>query len=324
MEKHRHKLFFLSRVRRIPAPDPAGTQTGFSFRQDLDPAKDKARHEMTDNYRIRTMTRKDLDIAVAWAAEEGWNPGLDDADPFFACDPEGYLIGELNDRPISTISAVRYGEDFGFLGFYIVHPDFRGRGYGLQIWQAAMDRLDSRNIGLDGVVAQQDNYRKSGFALAYRNQRFEGVGGGDPPAGLVELSSRPAAEVIAYDAAVFTLPRPTFLSGWINQPRGIALGVIAQGKLRAYGLIRACRRGFKIGPLFADTPDTAERLFQGLLSQAPGQPVFLDVPQPNPEAIALARRHAMSPVFETARMYTRSEPDAPLHKVYGVTTFELG
>ena len=40
------------------------------------------------------------------------------------------------------------------------------------IWNAAMDSLAGRNVGLDGVVAQQDNYRKSGFRLAYRNVRF--------------------------------------------------------------------------------------------------------------------------------------------------------
>jgi hypothetical protein len=30
-------------------------------------------------------------------------------------------------------------------------------------------------IGLDGVVAQQGNYLKSGFQLAYRNIRYQGV-----------------------------------------------------------------------------------------------------------------------------------------------------
>ena len=47
----------------------------------------------------------------------------------------------------------------------------------------------------------------------------------------------------------------------------------------------------------------AERLFAGLLARAPGAPVFLDTPEANPAAIALAERHNMTPVFETARMY---------------------
>jgi hypothetical protein len=30
------------------------------------------------NYQIRVMTRQEVDIAIAWAAAEGWNPGLYD------------------------------------------------------------------------------------------------------------------------------------------------------------------------------------------------------------------------------------------------------
>ena len=69
------------------------------------------------SYTIRTMTRQEIDIAIDWAAAEGWNPGLHDADCFYAADPHGFLIGLLGDEPIATISAVKYGASFGFLGF---------------------------------------------------------------------------------------------------------------------------------------------------------------------------------------------------------------
>jgi hypothetical protein len=32
----------------------------------------------------------------------------------------------------------------------------------------------------------------------------------------------------------------------------------------------------------------------------------------------------MTPVFETARIYSRSAPDLPLSEIYGITSFELG
>jgi hypothetical protein len=48
------------------------------------------------------------------------------------------------------------------------------------------------------------------------------------------------------------------------------------------------------------------------------------VPQPNSEAVALARAHGLSPVFETARMYRGHVRPVALHRVFGVTTFELG
>ena len=252
------------------------------------------------------------------------NPGLFDAESFHAADPDGFLLGELDGEPIGSVSAVRYGTEFGFLGFYIVKPAYRGRGYGRQLWRAAMVHLGSRTVGLDGVLAQQNNYRKSGFKLAYRNIRHAGLGGGSVPTGLIDLSFVAFNEVVRYDETVFPAPRATFLSRWIRQREGEALGVVGNEGLSGYGVLRACRRGFKIGPLFADDVRVADLLFRGLVSRVTGQSVFLDTPEANSAASELAKRHGMTPTFETARMYTREAPKSRLDRCFGVTTFELG
>ena len=109
-----------------------------------------------------------------WAAAEGWNPGLGDAAPFWAADPEGYLVAEVDRRLVGAVSLVRYGADYAFLGFYIVDPQVRGQGVGLRLWNAAMDLAAGRLVGLDGVVTQQENYRRSGFAYAHANIRHGG------------------------------------------------------------------------------------------------------------------------------------------------------
>ena len=83
---------------------------------------------MAHDYRIRPMQRDEVALALDWAAAEGWNPGLHDAPCFHAADPQGFLLGLLDEEPVATISVVKYGADFGFLGFYIVKPGFRGRG----------------------------------------------------------------------------------------------------------------------------------------------------------------------------------------------------
>jgi len=273
---------------------------------------------------IRTMTPADLELAIDWAAQEGWNPGLHDAEVFRIADPDGFLIGEANGEPVGCVSVVAYGEAFGFLGFYIVRPEFRGKGYGIRIWKAGMDRLAGRNIGLDGVVAQQENYKRSGYQYAYANERYEGTGGGSAMGGTVPLSEVPFNQVSAYDSALFRAPRDTFLKAWILPRGGKALGIVEGGKLRGYGVIRPCRSGHKVGPLFADTADIAENIFADLISSVPGAPIYLDVPRPNQAALALVERHGMEPVFETARMYTKGDPGVPVDRVYGVTTFELG
>jgi len=282
------------------------------------------------DYTIRTMTRDEIDIAIDWAAAEGWNPGGYDADCYRAADPDGFLIGLVGDEPVATISVVKYDATFGFLGFYIVKPEYRGQGYGLQLWQAGLDYLGGCNIGLDGVVAQQDNYCKSGFKLAYRNIRFEGrCGGGQldtPPAGeIVALAELPFDAVAAYDQPFFPAPRPEFLSAWINQPGHVALGILQQGRLAGYGVLRRCQVGCKIGPLCADSPALARTLFAALKARAaPSESVFLDVPEVNAAALALAEAHGMTAMFETARMYTGEAPTLALDRLYGVTSFEIG
>jgi ribosomal protein S18 acetylase RimI-like enzyme len=281
----------------------------------------------TDTYIIRTMNRDDLKHAVNWAAAEGWNPGLHDADCFYAADPDGFLVGELDGEPIACISVVSYGETFAFLGFYIVKPAFRGRGYGLRIWKAGLERLSGRCIGLDGVVDQQANYKKSGFDLAYRNIRFQGVTGGEPKENpmLCPLADLPFEQVTDYDRKFFPAERSSFLRAWIQQPDGEALALLPNGVLSGMGVIRPCREGFKIGPLFAETPEFTETLYGALVARVPpGQPVLLDVPESNPAAQALAERHRMKVVFETARMYAGRAPSIPLDGLFGVTSFELG
>jgi hypothetical protein len=273
---------------------------------------------------VRTMGADEVPLAVEWAAAEGWNPGLADAPCFAAAAPVGFLVGELAGTPAATFSVVNYDEHFSFVGFYIVRPDLRGQGFGLSIWQAGMARAGSRAIGLDGVVTQQENYRKSGFEFAYNNIRYGGWVAGFNTAPITEsLTEVPFDLIAADDATVFPAARHTFLRGWLAAPGHVGRALIRHGHLAAWGVIRLCRVGRKIGPLFADDRAAAEAVFAALVGPVGGQ-VYIDVPQPNDAAVALATTHGFTPVFETARMYSGLIRRVALERVYGVTTFELG
>jgi len=138
-------------------------------------------------FEIAVGSADDVMRMADWAGDEGWNPGNTDAQAFFAMDPGAFLIGRLDGKPVACISVVKYGTGFGFLGFYIARPEVRGKGYGIQVWDAGMKRLAGRNVGLDGVVAQQHNYKKSGFRTAWNNARHEGVPAPTAPTGGVTL-----------------------------------------------------------------------------------------------------------------------------------------
>jgi GNAT superfamily N-acetyltransferase len=260
---------------------------------------------MTEEYVTRNMTRDELDMVVEWAAREGWNPGHGDADAFFAADPEGFFIGELNGTPIASISAVSYSPDFAFVGFYIVNLEHRGNGYGLKLWQNALSQVKAASIGLDGVVAQQDNYRKSGFVLAHRNLRYETVAaaaashrGTD---GITTISEADFDQLLRYDEAIFRAPRAEFLRRWLFRPEGRAVLARRSDEVAGYAAMRPAREGYRVGPLFADEPAIASRLLEALTIAVPaGSRVFIDVPLGNGAAVQLAERLKMTPAFDTA------------------------
>jgi ribosomal protein S18 acetylase RimI-like enzyme len=280
---------------------------------------------------IRTMRRDEIGLAIELAAREGWNPGLHDAHCFAEADPNGFLIAEVDGKLAGCLSAVSYDGRFGFIGLYIVVPELRGRGIGWRMWTQGMQRLAGHLVGLDGVVAQQDNYRKSGFELAWRNVRYAGTarhGESSMDAGaaiVVPLADVDFRAVCADDRRVFSAPRERFLRAWVGTPDAAALACVDGGRLAGWGVIRRCREGHKIGPLVADTKAVASLLYSTLCGRVPdGDAVYLDVPLPNAEAVALAESYGMRGVFETARMYTGAAPKYELERVFGVTSFELG
>lgn len=284
---------------------------------------------MSGQYEIRTMTPNEVEVAIGWARDEGWNPGLADATCFLTVDAEGFIGGYLGGRLIASISVVNYDEHFAFLGCYIVPETHRGQGYGLRLWRAAVRHAGARLIGLDGVPAQIDNYLKSGFHLAYRNVRYGGHIDAPPqplPAGsgIVAAAELPFEDLAAYDRTCFPAARDAFLRSWFETPGHRALALVANGALTGYGVIRRCHDGHKVGPLFAEDSDTARALLLQLAADAGPGPIFLDVPEVNRPAVRLAEGLSLAPAFETTRMYTGPAPEVALERIFGVSTFELG
>jgi GNAT superfamily N-acetyltransferase len=277
---------------------------------------------------IRTLARDELSFCLDLAAGEGWNPGVYDAPPFFAADPQGYFVAELDGEKIGCISAVRYAT-FGFIGLFIVHRDYRGKGYGTALWERALDHLRGVPVGLDAVIAQEPWYARFGFERAYLNVRYRS----DAREPRDRLESQVALErlrvldeeVLAYDRACFGSDRADFLQTWIAQPDAVALTArsLRNDALVGYGVGRECRDGTKIGPLFSSRLDVAVLLFDTIAGRT-RSPWFLDVPNLNAPAIGLTDERGMNREFDCARMWRGAPPAIDLPKVYGVTTFELG
>ncbi len=107
---------------------------------------------------------------------EGWNPGLYDADAFYHADLNGFFIIEVDGKLIGSISGVAYNDHYGFIGLFIIDPEYRGQWQGIQLGKVALEYLGDRNVGLDGVLEKQMTYQNFGFNYAYKNIRFDSKG----------------------------------------------------------------------------------------------------------------------------------------------------
>lgn len=280
------------------------------------------------SFQIHTANLEQINLITDWARQEGWNPGINDAALFRLADPTGFFIGLIDDKPITAISNVKYSDQFSFLGLYIVKPEYRGQGFGYKIWQHAINYVGDTNCGLDGVVAEQSNYMKSGFNLAYRNIRYVLSTSTDlniTTDKIVAASRVDINKIFEYDRLFFPTSRNCFLQSWMLSNNARSLVYVDNNHVLGYGVIRECAEGYKIGPLFADSREIAEHLFLKLNSLAkPKNKIYLDIPEPNTQAKQMVESLGMAPVFETARMYNKFTPEISIDRTYGITTFEIG
>ena len=279
---------------------------------------------MTAILQVRKMSLQEMSFAINAARLEGWNPGLFDADCFYHADPNGFLMAEIEGNTVGCISAVAYNDNYGFIGFFLVDPKYRGQWHGIRLGKVALEYLGDRNVGLDGVLEKQVAYQNFGFNYAYKNIRFEGKAKSKKSLAALPIANVDFNKLLEYDRKIFLFPRTEFLRRWIAQVDSVGYYLENKDHLLGYGILRKCVTGYRVGPLFADNEAIAIEILEALTSNISGEVYYLDIPEPNTEALKVAEQYNMQKVFETARMYTKEIPNAPLHKVFGITSFELG
>lgn len=282
--------------------------------------------------KIRSMSREELDQLVSWAQAEGWEPGFHDAKYYWELDPEGYLAIEEDDRFVGGGAIIRHSESFGFMGLFIVNQPHRGKGLGTKLWQTRRDTLLARmnegaTIGLDGVYEMVPFYEKGGFKQFTYHRRFRL----DAPfpdvqcsEAICDLKEINFESVKRYDRQCFPASRDSFLQDWIHQPSAIPLGYTKDDELAGFGVMRPCDSGWRIGPLFADSLDVADALFQAFQLEQQGKPIFIDIPDNNPQGQQLRQRYELEEVFGCVRMYYGPPPSIDYDRIFGVTSFEVG
>lgn len=273
--------------------------------------------------KCRTASLPEITQVLDWAADEGWNPGQDDAAAFHAADPGGFFVAEIDGQPVAAISVVNHSDSYAFLGLYICRPEHRGKGLGFALWQHALKHAGDRAIGLDGVAAQEANYARSGFVLSDRTRRLSGRCLPEPLT-LPVAQAADYAELTRLDRAANGVSRPRFLAAWFENCPSRKTVLLRDGeKIAGFATARACRAGCKIGPVIAPSAHDALRLTRQAAAALNQSELTIDVPDTCAPFGDLLRQNGFKEGFSTARMF-RGEAPRPGKALHAVATLELG
>lgn len=266
------------------------------------------------------MTLADLEMVIGWAADEGWNPGIDDASAYFAADTEGFFLAEVGGQPAAAISVVNHTADLSFLGLYICRPEFRGQGIGYALWTHALRHAGARTVGLDAVAAQRANYEASGFVSHSETRRFRGQVEPRTASDVRPMRPEDLPKLSELEAKASGYAKEAFLTAWTKDTT--TRKTLVLDGATGFATIRACGIGHKIGPLVASTHEDALTLLHAAADIAKG-PFEIDVPDDAKDLMRYCQDHDMEVAMTTTRMY-RGPAMQPGPLPRAIATLELG
>ena len=298
----------------------------------------------------RAKSLDDLQWVINLAADEGFTQRAGEAECYFLAGlyPD-FFIGELDGKRISCISVVIHEESVAFVGYYIVVKAYRGQGYGLKTWKAALDGVgDQYNGQLVAVVQMKDQYQKSGFQPGWTMKRYsftssralEGLANIQLQSSVVDILPASEADfekVFAYGADMLGTSQACklLLAAWLShfqESSWVALDK-KTGEVVGCIIIRQTvlfpKDGYRVAPFFADSAPIARSLLKVAAEFAsannPEHIMFLDVAaEYNLESTQILENEiGTKPTMETVFMATKGIPTKPHTKVFGMGSLEV-
>ncbi|EDO41907.1 predicted protein [Nematostella vectensis] len=204
---------------------------------------------------------------------EKWRVCSNTCECLLLIDPTSVFVGELNGKPIGSVVFLKYGESYCFVSTFIIDPEYRGNGYGKQLFNTAMKAASPPpSMALCSVDAMVPNYKRLGFEPLWRLNGYDV----EVKVALLQTLKREFTTssyhaetvdeskndvIINYDTKVFGHERKDFLKYFIRSCNGLArMASDSGGSIVGYLATREAYNkeyGYVVGPLYADSIDVA-------------------------------------------------------------------
>ena len=277
----------------------------------------------------------------------GWRPGALDHVSFFAADPTGFYVGEVEGKAICCVSFVKYIPNFAIMGSYVVDNPYQGLGYGSRICKFAVKSSDL--LGVFGGDAEEhvvQMYATAG-ARPHWEAKLHYLTASTAMKALEDFKppqkiriQRPNFDlfpaIVQYDSIVNGFSRQALLKEWIFAPNcHTSVALDNNGEVVGYSVVRSTLRkeeGWKIGPCYADNSLIARSLYQDMLTKvsASDHQAVIDVSVPygqhfDEETLGIVKEvHGME-ISKSSRVYIGGNPPAmSLKSMYATTSSTLG
>ena len=147
------------------------------------------------------------------------------------------------------------------------------------------------------------------------------------PDGLVisPLEAVDRGHLVEYDQQFNITRREALLNNVFSEPGAVTRVGVLNGQMAGFGTIQPAIRGYRIAPLYADTPSIARALIKALIEAAGGAVggLCVDTISENLEFQEIATALNMTEKYRLKRLYTQYEVKFPTSKVYGVMNTDV-
>lgn len=254
---------------------------------------------------IRTMTIDDLQLGLKLVKQARWNQTESDWLRFMNLEPDGCFVVELDGHSVGTATTCVFGK-VAWIAMLLVDINARGKGAGTKLLKHCLDYLQERKvktIRLDATPLGRAIYEKLGFIPEYELARYEGIAPrGTAVPDVAKVISGDFAEIIEFDNQMTGTDRGKMLTQLFTEyPDDIR--ILRHGnQMQGFITIRPGANAIQIGPCAA-TANAGPALLSDALDRHAGEPVFVDIPLKNADAVKLARSSGLKIQRCFTRMY---------------------